>query len=282
MSKIESFLKLIHLPEEDIKKLTGDTDLPQEEITKLTENYIKSRQDYFESSVLPDKLKSETQKVVEGMTLKAIKQINKTFNLGLTNSQMEEFKDLESFMPKASEIQKTIIDGLTTGEKQDLVNQINDYKLKLTDKQTELEGLKTSMDAEIQTAKKNAEKEVKTFKAKEYFQNLVKSDDSLPELPGKDFVLKSIMEKIFSTYDVSEDGTILNHDGTIPMHPDTSRAVAVKKIDDVYAYYKGIAGLVKQNNAGEGAAAGTAGKLNPDGTPKPAGSSEKFLLSQLS
>lgn len=120
--------------------------------------------------------------------------------------------------------------------------------------------------------------EVRLFKAKELFDGLVKNDKDLPDVPGKNFVLESIREKIFSQYQVQSDGTLLNHDGTTPIHPDPDRPVVVKNLSDIYPWYKSLAGLTKVNNAGEGAEGGGVDRRPPSGI----GDSEKLFLEQLS
>lgn len=281
MSKIEQFLQKIHIPADVIASLSGDAEI---DVDKIAGEYLQGRQDYFESSVLPDKVKAKVDETVKGMTLKAIKQINKSFSLGLTNSQMEEFDSIEAFSVKAQEIHKTSLEGLAQGQNADLVKQINDLKETISAKQTELDKVLSEKETEIQRIATEKSKEVRVFKAMHLFDKIVKSDKDLPDIPGKDFALENIREKIFNTYDVHEDGSIFNKDGTIPMHPDTSRPIAVKKLEDIYPYYKSIAGLVKVNNAGQGGNgnSGTGSGLNPDGTPKAAGDAEKHFLSQLS
>lgn len=278
MTKIEQFLQKIHLSADQIASLTGETDI---DIEKLSTDYLQGRQDYFESSVMPGKIKAEIDSTVEGMTLKAIKSVNKSLQLGLTNTQMEEFKSIDDFMVKAQELNKKVIEGLTKGQNEDLVKQINELKEAVSNKQTELDTVLKTKDDDIKRISDEKAKEVQIFKAKEVFQKMVKDDKDLPDIPGKDFALENIMEKIFITYDVQEDGRILNKDGTIPMHPDTSRPIAAKTLEDIYPYYKGLAGLVKVNNAGQGGSGSPDPGLNPDGTRKAAGEAEKHFLAQL-
>jgi len=275
MSKLEDFLKKIHVTDDVLTKLKSEDEV---DLDALSKTYIESRQDYFNSSVLPEKIKLEVDKTVAGMTLKAIKHVNKTFGFGFTNTQMEEYKSIDEFMSEAEKLHKKNIEDLTKGQKDDLVKQVNDLKEQVTVKQNELDKVISEKENEIKKAQDEKVREIRTFKAKEYFHSLVSSDKNLPDLPGKDFALENIREKIFSKYVVHEDGSIYNEDGTVPMHPDTSRPVAAKKIDDIYEYYKGIAGLVKLNNSGDG---GKPTGLNPDGTPKAAGEAEKYFLEQL-
>lgn len=277
MPKLEDFLKKIHVQDSILEKLKSDEDIDLEVLSK---EYIDSRQDYFSSSLMPDKIKVEVDKTVKGMTLKAIKQVNKTFGFGFTNTQMEEFETIDKFMEEAEKLHRANLDSLTKGQKDDLVKQVNSLKEQVTDKQEEIDRITQEKENEIKRIEKDKNKEVRLFKAKDHFERMVKADKDLPDLPGKDFAIEYIKEKIFSQYDVQEDGRILNKDdGTIPTHPDPSRPVAIKTIEDIYPYYKGLAGLVKRNSVpGQG---NKVLELNPDGTPKEAGPSEKYLLEQI-
>lgn len=275
MTKFKEFLKKIHVSASTIDKIEAATD---EEVDGLVKSYLSEREEYAVNTKLTDKIKEETDKTVKGLTLKAIKQVNKSFGFDFTNAQMEEYASIEAFMADAEKKHKSHIDDLTKGEKEDLIKQINTLKESLSAKQQEVEREKNKTKEEIKRLQAEKDKEVRLFKAKELFDGLVKNDKDLPEVPGKNFVLDSIREKIFAQYDVQADGTLLNPDGTTPIHPDPERPVVVKHLSEIYPYYKTIAGLTKVNNAGEGGDEGGDTERPPSGM----GEAERFFLEQIS
>lgn len=276
MSKLTEFLKKIKVQDQMIMQLTatdGDADIEQ-----LAKDYTEQREEYYDSVYLTDKVKKESEKTAKGMTLKAIKQMNRTFNFGLTNSQMEEYATIEDFMSFADKTYKDNIAEASKGQNSDFVKQINELRGQVSLKQQELEKVVSEKEAAIKKVIEDKDKEVKTFRAKEVFDRLVKNDTDLPDIPGLTFSIESIRDRIFSDYDVQPDGSVLNKDGTIPAHPDKAKEVVIKNVGELYNYYKGVAGLVKVNNAGSGGG-GTPQGGGSGGTQM--GAAEKYLLEQL-
>lgn len=274
MTKFKEFLKKIHVPSDTIEKIENADDA---EIDGLVKHYLKEREDYAVNTKLSDKVKEEIDRTVKGLTLKAIKQVNKSFGFDFTNAQMEEYASIEAFMSDAEKKHKDHISEMAKGEKEDLIKQINTLKESISVKQQEIDREKAKTRDEIKRLQTEKDNEIRLFKAKDIFDNLVKNDKDLPDVPGKNFMLESIREKIFAQYDVQADGSLLNKDGTTPIHPDPDRPVVVKNISEIYPWYKSLAGLTKVNNAGEG------GEGEPEHRPGGGsmGASEKFFLEQI-
>ena len=88
---ILAFLESIHLDSSVVEQLKGEEKLDEETITGIAESYIEERNKYYESQNL-SRIESDAKKSgVSGYQIAERKKLNKLFELGLSNSQMDEY-----------------------------------------------------------------------------------------------------------------------------------------------------------------------------------------------
>lgn len=248
MQKILDFLQKIHVPSELI---TAMQDEKQDVVLDdLAKKYLDSRNTYYESSLLKEKIDKTRSETAAGMTLKSIKKINELLGMGLSNPQMEEYKDMESFIADAKKHKETYEATLKTSTNEDLVSELNKYKLAATERQKEIEKLAGEYKTFASQKEHEKNEAIRLFEARQYWNKLVMEDKDIAEVPGKAFALESIEERIFSKYRVEKDGRIFNPDGSVATHPD--KEVAVTTLAEIYPYFKEKAGLQKVSNGGQG------------------------------
>lgn len=242
---IEKLAEKLHLPSDLVEAVKAET--TPENFDELVSNYQSGRLDYFKASQeYKDALKQIEEKGYKGGTLKHIKTLNRTFNLGLTNTQMEEYKDFDSFLTLLQSNLSEQQAKLTADP--ELRKEVETYKTKYTEALSE----KDRLEREINGIREKADNELKTavqmFKAKEYFKNMVQNDKELPGIEGQDWTLKQIEKEIFSNYAVDSEGNIANLDGSQAVHPE--KQIVMRHVSEIYGYLKAQANLVKRSNAG--------------------------------
>lgn len=284
MSKsLIEFLEKIHVPAETITKLQADE---ATDVTDLTKSYLDSRNSYYESTMLKDKTDAASASTAKGMVLKAIKKINEISGMALTNTQMEEYKDLDSFVVDAKkfiEVEKAKNANASNAE---LITELDKWKVAATSAQktaddvaSQMESFKTQKDSEFN-------QKVQEFEARQFWLKMINEDSELPDVPHKNFAISAIEKEIFESYkiEVVKDvngkviGTrLLNKDGSKANHPDTAKQVTVDSLSEIYPFFKSKAGLIKLSNAGKD-------RVGPDGkvivSDKP-GPAEQAFLDQL-
>lgn len=185
-----------------------------------------------------------------GSIKKAIRDINKKLDLGLKNSELDEFTKLDEFLAKVKEIKKEEIEKLTGNVEETLKADLNKYKISSSEYKQKLDALEEQISGIKSEYENKFTKEVSHFKAKEKYRKLINSHEELKglDVPGKDFILETIEEKLFSNYDLSEDLKIIGKDGTKVIHPE--KDIVIEDINDILPYYFKRAGLVNRGNGG--------------------------------
>lgn len=245
MSNLRTLLLKLHVPEATIKAFEGEK-LPDNS-DKLLAEYTASRLDFFKGSdEYKAALKAERDKTFSGTQLSLMKKVNSELGLDFTNSQLEEFKDFSEFITKVNkhfESQKKSPE--TDEELKKWKKKATDYKKDFDDISGKYKKLEEETPIKIQEAKDSVE-------AEKFFLDMVLKDEELKALkvPGKEFSLETIKEKIFATAKVGKDGKIKALDGTNFIHPE--KDVVVSELSELFGYYKEKAGLIKRSNAGDG------------------------------
>jgi hypothetical protein len=256
MSKnLISFLERIHVPAELIKRLatepTEGSAEPDINLDNEAKAFLDSRNTYYESTLLKEKLDKERTSTVSKYNITVMKKVNDLLGMGLTNSEMEAFKeDLDGFMSKSKEFKAGYEEKLKSTTDETLRKDLDGYKLRATEAQKTIEEMTTQMAKVKADAEKDRDNAIREYKAKETWNKLVIEDKEIADVPGKAFILGAIEERIFGRYIVNGDGTLLNKDGSVATHPE--KEIAVTHIKEVYPYYKDQAGLRKVSNAGDG------------------------------
>lgn len=253
----EKLKELLFLPDDLIEALSAEQ-LP-EGIQEKVNAYHNSRFEFFKSTDdFKKSLASERTKAFSGTQLSTIKTLNNKFGLELTNPEMEKYPTVEEFvnsvlMPKMKEKEGE----MSKNADKKILEDLNLYKDKSSNYKTELDKLLTDIENIKSSEKLRADEEINNFKAQLYYVNeVVAKDEELNSLniPGKDFTLDAIKDRIFTNYKIRPDGTVAAIDGTKAVHPE--KDVNIAHVKELFEYFKNKAGLVKLSNAGEGGAAG--------------------------
>lgn len=273
----EKLKELLFLPEDLVEALSAEQ-LP-ENIQEKVNAYHNSRFEFFKSTEdFKKSLASERTKAFSGTQLSTIKTLNNKFGLELTNPEMEKYPTVEEFvnavlMPKMKEKEGE----MSKNADKKLLEDLNLYKDKSSNYKTELDKLMTDIENIKSSEKLRADEEISNFKAQLFYLNeVVAKDEELASLniPGKDFTLDAIRDRIFSNYKVSPDGSVSALDGTKAVHPE--KDVNIGHVKELFEYFKNKAGLVKVSNAGEGGNAGGNYNRNDKGGEIPAHIKQKM------
>jgi len=273
----EKLKELLFLPEDLIEALSAEQ-LP-ENIQEKVNAYHNSRFEFFKSTEdFKKSLASERTKAFSGTQLSTIKTLNNKFGLELTNPEMEKYPTVEEFvnavlMPKVKEKEGE----MSKNADKKLLEDLNLYKDKSSNYKTELDKLMTDIENIKSSEKLRADEEISNFKAQLFYLNeVVAKDEELASLniPGKDFTLDAIRDRIFSNYKVSPDGSVSALDGTKAVHPE--KDVNIGHVKELFEYFKNKAGLVKVSNAGEGGNPGGNYNRNDKGGEIPAHIKQKM------
>jgi len=273
----EKLKELLFLPEDLIEALSAEQ-LP-ENIQEKVNAYHNSRFEFFKSTEdFKKSLASERTKAFSGTQLSTIKTLNNKFGLELTNPEMEKYPTVEEFvnavlMPKVKEKEGE----MSKNADKKLLEDLNLYKDKSSNYKTELDKLMTDIENIKSSEKLRADEEISNFKAQLFYLNeVVAKDEELASLniPGKDFTLDAIRDRIFSNYKVSPDGSVSALDGTKAVHPE--KDVNIGNVKELFEYFKNKAGLVKVSNAGEGGNPGGNYNRNDKGGEIPAHIKQKM------
>lgn len=248
MNNLIKFLQAIHVAPETITALQVEGDVTN--LDELKQKYIDSRNAYYESTILKDKEKEFRDKAIESYNIKVKKTINDFLGMGLTNAQMDEIKDLETMAEKAKEFKANLETTLRSSTDETLKKELDTYKLTATERQKKIEELENARKAFEDSIKSDYDKKIQSYEAKSFLNKLIADDKELPDVPGRDFTLDAIRERILGSYIVKPDGTLTNLDGTLATHPE--KEVTINHVSDLYGYFKNKAGLVKQSNGGSG------------------------------
>lgn len=279
MSNLRTLLaQELHVPEELIKAYEGDK--VANNAKDLLQKYQSGRFEFFKASDdFKTALTSERDKTFKGTQLSIIKKINSELELGFTNKQMEEFEDVSDLMTAV----KANIEKAAKSEKTDekTLAALDKAKEKASDYKKELDALKANMEKLTQETEHRIAEARNEGLAKTYYHNLVSNDAELQALnvPGKSFTLDNIRDRIFKEVKVGPDGKVTALDGSKFTHPE--KDVVVEKVDELFAYYKEKAGLVKRSNAGIDTPAPVGATSTPSGGNGEPSAAAKQALAEL-
>jgi len=224
-----------------------------ENADELISSYQKGRIEYlqntdtYKSSI--DELRNSTY---QKTTLSNIKKINSEFGLGLTNSQMEEIKDIDEIMKLAKKsISERESELLKTTDKS-LKEELNSLKEKYSDAVKSISTHEELIEKIRKEERERADSAIETELGKQYYLKLIRGDKSLQEInnPSKDYLLDAIERNIFQKYKVDRNGNITTLDGQKLVHPE--KEIVINTVDELYEYEKIKANLVKNSSAGSG------------------------------
>jgi hypothetical protein len=249
MERTLNFLKKINVSDDIITKLTSNEDVEETFLDEAVNNYSKSREDYWKTTILPDHDRKVMDSTLNGYTLKVKKDLNRKFDLGFTNSQLEaeDFKSIDKFY----DVLKTAVDkklSESTSNADDAIkSQLSDYQKKYTTATEELESMKDQIENVKRTAQIEKETEIANLKSEIYLSNLIANDTKIAtNVPGRDFSLEHIRKEILTNYRIENDGTIKTKDGNNALHPE--KQIVVTHVVDIYEWYKNKAGLIPVSN----------------------------------
>lgn len=249
MNKLIDFLKSIHVSEAIIADLTAENDAKTVNIPEIASAYLTSRDAFYESSKLKDKLVEQEASTAKGMTLKAIKKMNELLGMGYPNSKMEEYKTIEEFLTEAKTFKADYEDKLKSSSSKSLADEIDKWKTLATERQNSLDKMTVEKDEFFKRVETEKNEAIQMFQAKDNWKKMIMADAEIADVPGKEFILDAIEERIFSMYKVTAEGKLFKKDGTIATHPE--KDITISTLAEVYPYFKEKAGLMKVNNAGE-------------------------------
>lgn len=255
MSILVDFLKSINVQKDILDKLTNESneDLTAEQLADLSAKYNISREDYFESTILKDRIKEANSEAIQLYNIKMMKTMSNLLGMeDMTNSKIKEFESIDDFLKVATDFKKSHDDNLRNSSDESLKNELDKFKTIATERASKIEELENNFET-FRSKKDNEVKDaIDLYRSKDYFHKMVSNDKSIPDVPGKSFVLQSIEEKIFNNYKITPDGKVFNPDNSKAIHPDENKNITVESVEDLFDFYKNQAGLVKRNNSGEG------------------------------
>jgi len=230
--------ELLFLPDDLIEALSADQ-LP-ENIQEKVNAYHNSRFEFFKSTEdFKKTIASERTKAFTGTNLSIIKTLNNKFGLELTNPEMEKYPTVEEFVNSVLMVKMKEKEGeMSKNADKKLLEDLNIYKEKSSNYKTELDKILADIENIKSSEKKRADDEISNFKAQLYYlTEVVAKDEELASLniPGKDFTLDAIKDRIFSNYKVSPDGSVSAMDGTKAVHPE--RDVNIGHVKELFEYF---------------------------------------------
>lgn len=250
MDKFTQFLKKINVDQSIIDQLASEETIEEAIFDQLATNYSSSREKYFETQFLGTKKKEIEDSTITGYNLKIKKQVNKMLGMGLTNSQIDEMKDIEKFFSDANAFMLSELEKRTNTSDESLKKDLEKYKKMATEKDSEVQTLAASMEDFRKQKESEFERKTKDYKANIFISDLISKDTKIAEVPGREFSLGTIKRLLLENYDISEDGKITNKDGSSAVHPE--KQLVIENAIDIYDFYKNKAGLVPQSNGGVG------------------------------
>lgn len=231
------------MTETEIAKVIDGSD----PIATLSKNYLEGREKLVLAKHEAELLKRGGDDAVVATLRKQRKLLNEKFTMGYSSDDIKNFSH-DEFMDKVADKIESEKSALKGDVSKAIQKEIDEYKMKLSNKSREYDEIKELMHGEIEKATKEKEDFVREYEAKSYFNKLVLGDEELADVRGKDFFLKAIEKEIFENYSVEKDGKISKKDGGVALHPE--KDVVLEKVDELYSFLKGKAGIVKQSNSG--------------------------------
>jgi hypothetical protein len=256
MDRIKQIFTELGVPDESIETFLN----PEAEID--TSEFLGTIKSNAFNDVFSQK-KGELEKTigdthVNGFKNKVIRDLNKSLNLGYTNSELEKNFKYEDFLDHVREQVDTKVKSTATEEKQGLISQINTYKTQLASIQDEYEG-------KIRSIVEEKENEVKLFKIDKILSEEYQKREF--DSPQKAVLYTEKMtSELPKLYTISDDGSVLAKDGTAAVDP-FKKNKTISHISEAINSYIEHYGMGKKNNANPSASVGTNG-LPPTTTSK--------------
>lgn len=247
MTKISDFLKKINVESQVLERLSAE-DITDDELNTLVDNYNSQRQQFYEASFETTKKKDIESGAITSYNIRVKKELNKILGMGLTNAEMDSFKDMEAFFNKAKEFNSSFQESLKNITDKDLKEQIENYKTSLTNLKNENESLKTGAETFKTKLEQEFADKARAFEARIFIKDMIAKDTELADVPTKAFVLEQIEDTIMSKYKPFGDGRVFNVDESKIMHPE--KQVIIENVADLYSFLKNKAGINKQSNGG--------------------------------
>lgn len=242
MENIQELLKAIHFPIDKIK------DGKIENVSEVASEYLQSRNSFAETQ-LGSKKKEIEDAAIKAYQLKEMKSNNKTFNLGYTNSDFDNFKSIDDYYKDAESRFKKLIGEASKLTNEEYKNTLEKWQNAATEKGNALEKAleeKAAFEAAKEQEKNDA---IRTFKAQIAYTNKMNGDKTIPDVPHKSWAIENILKEVESNYIIGEDLSLKGKDGSPAIHPGAEKTVS--HLDEILPFYKEKAGLVKVSNAGE-------------------------------
>lgn len=247
MTKISDFLKKINVESQVLERLSAE-DITDDELNTLVDNYNSQRQQFYEASFETTKKKDIESGAITSYNIRVKKELNKILGMGLTNAEMDSFKDMEAFFNKAKEFNSSFQESLKNITDKDLKEQIENYKTSLTNLKNENESLKTGAETFKSKLEQEFADKARAFEARIFIKDMIAKDTEIADVPTKAFVLEQIEDTIMSKYKPFGDGKVFNIDESKIMHPE--KQVIIENVADLYSFLKNKAGINKQSNGG--------------------------------
>jgi hypothetical protein len=251
MSKLLKFLKGINIPEDVLSSLTSDEELDNEVLQNQIDTYNNSRSKYYENHFLETKKRGIMDETLNGYTLKVKKDLNKKFNLGLSNTilESEDFKQIDKFYDALKKAVDDNTESLTSNADATLKADLSKWQQKASEATIEADKYRTEIDQVKASAETRIQSEIQSLKSQIYLSNLISSDTKIANVPGREYALEKIREDITKNCIIDDNGKIKRVDGSAVTHPEKS--IIIEDAVDLYEFYKSKAGLVQQSNGGQ-------------------------------
>lgn len=251
IERILEYSKLVGIPAAHLELLQGEEEITDDKKAELKEefdDFVKSSYEVKYGKSNKTEKENFAKQSIGGYDLKVRKAFNKAFGLGLTNSQIEEFKDFTSMIADTKpsidqrgessadeKVQewKTKYDSLNDK----YVNLETEWESKLVKQQSEFEKFKLTKETEIRES--NARRQLN-----DYYKKLKWDDDNKISL-----YTSHIDNHIFSNYFVDSDGTLKDkEDPTIAASFDGK---PIKKAEELVDILRNQHSMIPRSNGNE-------------------------------
>lgn len=242
MSNLEKFVKELGLSKAQIEKLTSDGEV---NVGDIVEEFNSERKKYYSKAHQDEISDLKSQNLRDKINFK--KGVAKALGYNYTNSQLDDFKDMDDFY-------KDISNKSSSEKKSLLENADGELKTRLENLTKDHQALQSTLEEQVGAVRLEYQAKERERSTQDNFTKLFDSiKDEVWDDPkkGKGVYREILISKIRNEYDVKEDMSIFDKKGGPAKHP-SGKSLKAETVNDILGHYMEANHMTRKSNGGQG------------------------------
>lgn len=242
MSNLEKFVKELGLSKAQIEKLTSDGEV---NVGDIVEEFNSERKKYYSKAHQDEISDLKSQNLRDKINFK--KGVAKALGYNYTNSQLDDFKDMDDFY-------KDISNKSSSEKKSLLENADGELKTRLENLTKDHQALQSTLEEQVGAVRSEYQAKERERSTQDNFTKLFDSiKDEVWDDPkkGKGVYREILISKIRNEYDVKEDMSIFDKKGGPAKHP-SGKSLKAETVNDILGHYMEANHMTRKSNGGQG------------------------------